>query len=276
MMHTELLHHHMNHHIWFHSLNSCSFTYNFVLKLGLNLCLITANYYIYTTGREEDSYFFRNASNFPKKIPCEQRLHFRAVWAGVQKVAFHAHTNINMIPRCIHVYSIFFVGASTAPANATLHPPITPVQSQGRLRSCNPLSILYRLENASNNRIFIYETYWFSNDHLFKPYWRTSVMTLVEWLAKEVLIVKRFLLIWSYYRRKYQESSKGMGKGQGPYFTSVTRKNTYTDKPETDSAKITAIWQHFKTPKVDPVTFKKRRTTIIFVEFQVTLSFLVS
>ena len=32
-----------------------------------------------------------------------------------------------------------------------------------------------------------------------------------------------------------------MGKGQGPYFTSVTRKNTYTDKPETDSAKITAI-----------------------------------
>ena len=41
-----------------------------------------------------------------------------------------------MIPWCIHVYSIFFVGTSTTPANATLQPSITPVQSQGRLRPC--------------------------------------------------------------------------------------------------------------------------------------------
>ena len=86
--------------------------------------------------------------------------------SNVAWTAFHAHTNKNMIPRCIHVYSIFFVGISTTPASATLQPP---VQSPGRLRSCNPLSILYHLENTSNKRIFIYETYWFSYDHPFKP-----------------------------------------------------------------------------------------------------------
>ena len=89
--------------------------------------------------------------------------------SNVAWTAFHAHTNVNMIPWCIHVYSIFFVGTSTTSANATLQPPTTPVQSQGILRSCNPLSILYHLENAFNKRIFIYETYWFSNDHSFKP-----------------------------------------------------------------------------------------------------------
>ena len=36
--------------------NTVRFTYNFALKLGLNLCLITANYY--TNAREEDRYFF--------------------------------------------------------------------------------------------------------------------------------------------------------------------------------------------------------------------------
>ena len=53
---------------------------------------------------------------------------------------------INMIPWCIHVYSIRFVGTSTTPAKTTLQPSTNPVQSQGRLRSCNPVSILYHLQ----------------------------------------------------------------------------------------------------------------------------------
>ena len=64
--------------------------------------------------------------------------------SNVAWTAFHAHTNINMIPWCIHVYSIFFVGTSTTPANTT-SPPST-MQSQGRLRSCNPVSFLYHLQ----------------------------------------------------------------------------------------------------------------------------------
>ena len=83
----------------------------------------------------------------------------------------------------------FFVGTSTAPAKATLQPPITPVQSQGRLRRCNPLSILYHLENASNKRIFNCETYWFSNDHSFKP--------TVRSIRHDMRYVLQFLLIWS-------------------------------------------------------------------------------
>ena len=64
--------------------------------------------------------------------------------SNVAWTAFHADTNINMIPWCIHVYSIFFVGTSTTPANTT-SPPST-MQSQGRLRSCNPVSFLYHLQ----------------------------------------------------------------------------------------------------------------------------------
>ena len=46
--------------------NTVRFTYNFALKLGLNLCLITANYYMYTAAREEDRYVFETLLAFPK------------------------------------------------------------------------------------------------------------------------------------------------------------------------------------------------------------------